>query len=377
MDIKGLVEDMVRGAAFAQVMGNPLAQFGSPQAPYLLAELLPERPVEQNEYTEEGIRFRTVLANAGTRYSPVQIKQGVITGSMRVTLGNSDIGSHFTSADYDGLIRALERFTGTVTGTGVRRPTMEAMATTLLNWAEQTLNQPLLVHNELNRSLALFGAQVILTGDNGYREVVNLPNPSGARVAVGGDWSSDAYDPWADIIARRDYLKNKGYPLSRIVTSNDVLNILSNNDKVKARAGILSIVGGTVTGLPGGVSRERLNQMAAADGLPPFESYDRVYFTQSGYGYFTPRDEMLFVGMTGRDERLERGDLEPVVKGNTLGYTAIGRPAGQSGPGRVVKVNPKPDSKPPRVEGEAWQTSFPVVTDPEAVSVIQDIDITL
>lgn len=373
MDIKGLVEDMVRGAAFAQVMGNPLAQFGRPQAPFLLADLLPERPVEVNEYTEEGIRYRTVIANASTRYSPVQIKGGIITGSMRVTLGNSDIGSHFTSADYDALLRLLERFSGVVQVQGVPRPRMEDMARNLLDWAEHTLQQPLQVHNELNRSMALFGAQVILTGDNGYREVVNLPNPTGARVAAGGTWTNNAYDPWADIVARANHLRNKGYPVGRIITSNEVLTILSNNDKVKARAGIISIASGTVTGLPGAVGRQRLNEMAQADGLPPFESYDRVYFTQNGYGHITPRDEMLFAGVTGRDQRIERGDLEPVVKGNTLGYTAIGRPAGQSASGRVVKVNAKPDSKPPRIEGEAWQSSFPVVTDPEASAVIQDI----
>lgn len=376
MDIKGLIEDMVRGGAFTQVMGNPLAQFGNPQAPFKLAELLPEKPVEQNEFTEEGIRYRTVIANAGTRYSPVQIKGGVIAGSMRVTLGNSDIGSHFTGADYDALIRAMERFTGTVSGTGVRRPTMEQMATSMLDWAENTLNQPLLFHNELQRSQALFDAQVILTGDDGYREVVNLPNPSGARAAAGGDWVDDTYDPWSDIITQANYLRNKGFAVSRILTSNEVLTTLSLNDKVKARAGILSIIGGTVTGLPGAVSRARLNEMIQADGLPPFESYDRKYFTQTGTGDITPRTSMLFVGLTGRDQRIERGDLEPIVKSNTLGYTAVGRPAGQSGPGRVVKVNPKMDSKPPHVAGESWQTSFAVVTDPEAVATIHTINVT-
>ena len=371
MDIKGLVEDMVRGGAFMQVMGDPLAQLGTPAAPYLFAGVLPERLVEYNEYTEQGIRYRTVIANAGTRYSPVQIKQGVISGAMRVTLGNSDIGSHFTGADYDGLIRVLERVGGT--GVGVR-PRLEAIARTLIGWAENTINQPLLVHNEYNRVQALVNAQVILTGDNNYRETVNLPNPTGSRVAAGGVWSNNTYDPWADIIARQNFLAAKGYQTNRIIAGTDVLTILRNNDKVKARAGSISIMSGTVTGMPGAVSAARLNEMAQADGLPPFEAYDRKYFTQTTYGELFPRATMLFLGLTGRDERIERGDLEPVVQGNTLGYTAIGRAAGQPTPGRAM---PAPrvimDSKPPRVEGEGWQTSFPVVTDPEAVSVIHTI----
>jgi hypothetical protein len=31
------------------------------------------------------------------------------------------------------------------------------------------------------------------------------------------------------------------------------------------------------------------------------------------------------------------------------------------------------DDKPPRVEGQAWSTTFPVVTDPEAIFVIKAI----
>ncbi len=375
MDIKGLVETMIQGGAFNNVVSNPMAQFGNlPDNPYLLADLLPERPVPVNDYTEEGIRYRTIVANAGTRYSPVQIKGGVISGAFKVSLGNSDIGSQFTSADYDALIRTLEQFTGTagILGGNVNRPLMSAVAM-LTNWAEMTLNQPLLMHNELQRSQALVNAQIILLGDNNYREVVNLPNPTGARVAAGGTWSNNTYDPLVDMQARRNYLANKGYKVSRIITSTDVLTIMANNTKIQTRGGFVSLVSGTVAGLASYVDRAGVNAMIARDGLPPIEVYDRVYFTQQAYGYIWPRDTMIFVCTTGRDERIERGDLEPVVKQNTLGYTAIGRTTGQSAPGRVIKTTPVPDRKPPRIDGEGWQTSLAVVTDPEAVSVITGI----
>lgn len=368
MDIRGAIEIMVRAGAFDQVVGNPLAQLGTANAPYLFATIMPERPVPVNEYTEEGIRYRTVIANAGTRYSPVQIKKGVITGMMRVTLGNSDIGSELSGQDYDALIRVLERTNGALT-----RPTMEAATRIFGDWAEKTLNQPLLMHNELNRVNALVLAQVTLTGDNNYREVVNLPNPTGSRVTAGSTWSVNTNDPWTDIIARINFLKKKGYRVARIITSTDVLTILRNNDKVKARAGIISIASGTVTGLPGTLQEQQLNDLAQRDGIPPFEAYDRVYNTQTTYGYLLQRDAMIFVAGTGRDERIERGDVEPVVVGDTLGYTAVGRAAGQNTSGRVVKVKSIDDEKPPRVKGEAWQTSFPVLSDPEAVTVITGI----
>lgn len=376
MDLKGLVEYMVQTGAFTNVVSNPLAQFGQrPAAPFLFADLLPEKPVPVNDYTEEGIRYRTVVANAGTRYSPAQKKKGTIVGAMRVSLGYSDIAAELDGAEYDALIRAIEQFTGTagVLGGDVGRP---AFAATLqiLDWVETQLHQPLLVHNEKNRADALVLAQVTLTGDNGFREVVNYPNPSGARVNAGGTWSNDSYDPWADIIARQTYLANKGYKIGRIITRTPVMSILRNNAKVKLRAGMLNITDGVIAGVPGAVTVARLNELAQADGLPPFEVYDRVYYTQSSYGNILQSDAMVFVSTTGRDMRVDRGDLEPVVVGDTLGYTAVGRAAGQAGPGRVI---PAPrvitDSKPPRVEGEGWQASCPVVTDPEAVSVITSI----
>jgi hypothetical protein len=375
MDLRGLVEQMVQGGAFAQLVNNPLAQFGTIDAPFLGATLLPERPVPVNNYVEEGIRYRTVIANAGTRYSPSQKKGGAITGAFKVDLGNSDIAAEFTSADYDALVRILERFSGTAgTAGGVAgRPAMDAMAR-MLQWADQSLSQPLLSHNELQRWQALVSAQITLLGDNNYREVINLPNPTGARVAAGGTWSNNTYDPLVDIQARRNFLAKKGYKVSRIITSTDVLTILANNAKIQARAGGISLAGGIIAGTASYVDQEGINRMIARDGLPPIELYDRVYFTTSTYGWYLPRDVVVMVAATGRDERIERGDVEPVVQGNTLGYVAIGRAAGQNAPGRVI---PPPEvidnKKPPRITGEGWQTSLAVVTDPEAVTVINTI----
>lgn len=379
IDIRGLVEQMVRDAAFTTLVNNPLAQFGVPARQYLGATLLPERPVPENDYVEESIQYRTIIANHGTRYSPVQLKQGALSGTFRVSLSNSDIGSQITGADYDALIRLLERTTGTRgQENNIDRPTMMAMQQ-IGNWSDLTINRPLLETNEVMRWQAIVDASVVLIGNDGYRETVSYPNPTGHRVAAGGAWSSDAYDPYPDIMAGMEVLAAKGYTVNRIITSNTVRSKLATNDKITARMGHIRVdtSNNVVNQLRGRASLALINEMLAGDDLPPMELYDLQYRTSTGSGYFLKRDVFVMIATTGRDRSIDLGDLqpspEPMEISNTIGYTAVGRPAGQSDPGRVAYVRAITDSKPPRVEGEGWQTSLPVVTDPEAMFVITGI----
>ena len=171
MDVVGLVEQMRRDGAFEEVLNNPAAQFGTDEQPFLGAELLPERTVRQLEYTEEGIRYRTMVANDGTRYSETQAKKGTIVGSFFVRLGHSDIRSEFTSAEYDALIRILS-----AAGAGTPATT-EAMAS-LTQWMDRTVNRPLLVKNEKMRWEAMVDALVPRRGNNNFSEDVPLSNPT-------------------------------------------------------------------------------------------------------------------------------------------------------------------------------------------------------
>lgn len=379
LDIRGLVERMIQDAAFATVINNPLAQFGPPARQYLGATLLPEKPVPENDFVEEGIQYRTLIANHGTRYSPVQIKQGAISGQMRVSLSNSDIGSQITGADYDALIRLIERTSGTqgVPGGNVDRPTMMAMEQ-LGGWSDLTLTRPLLETNEKMRWDAIVDASVVLTGNNGYRETVAYPNPTGHRVGAGGAWSSNSYDPYADIMAGAEFLAGKGYTVNRIFAPTPVRSKLSLNTKITARMGRINVQNNVLVNQPmGRATLAELGMMLGEDGLPPMELYDLQYRTSTGSGYFLKRDVFVMVATTGRDRSIDLGDLQPMPEpmelNNTIGYTAIGRPAGQSGPGRVAAVRAIDNSKPPRIEGEGWQTSLPVITDPEAIFVITGI----
>src|SRR5438128_1524398 len=101
MDLLTLLEKARTGGEFQRIMTNPLAQFGRPKKPFLGLQLMPERLVNENMFTEEKINYRTVVANDATKYSPVQIKGSVKVGSFDVKLRSSDIGSEFKAHEYD------------------------------------------------------------------------------------------------------------------------------------------------------------------------------------------------------------------------------------------------------------------------------------
>lgn len=359
MDLLSLIMQMEDEGVLRSIATNPLAQFGTRTRRYLGATLLPERPVEENAFTEEQIRYRTFVANAATRYSPVQLKQGVMAGSMNVQLANSDIGSEFSGREYDALLRLLRT-----------DRSMDGMMA-LVRFLTTTVNLPLVEWNERARWQAIVNAVVQLRGDNGYSEDVNYSNPAGHRAAAAAAWSNDATDPYDDIIGMANLLEGKGFSVSRIITSRQVVGILSLNAIMRARTNKITINAGAIEALAGRVDRATLNAIFAADGLPPIETYDLQYRTQQGTGRFMPADVMVFVASTGRDESIDYGDQLELLP-DTLGYTAIGRPVGQANSGRVIISTPY-RNKPPRIENEGWQTSLPVITEPEAVAVITGI----
>lgn len=363
MDILSLVQRLHDEGQLKDLAENPRVQFGTPQRTYLAATLLPEQTVEENQYTETGIRYRTMVANAGARYSPVQRKKGAYVGEFDVKLTDSDIGDEFTAREYEALLKVLGR-----------NDEMGALAS-VIRWADTALNRPLSEFNEKLRWDAIVDAQVVLKGNNGYRETINYSNPAGHRAAAGGTWSSDAYDPWADITAQVQLLADKGYKVNRIFTSRQVVNIMANNDKVRTRTARIqvNVANGQFTTSPGRASLADINGALAADGLPPIEIYDEMYRTMTGTGRFLKADVMVLVATTGRDVTLDLGDdLTSLIIPNTLGYTAIGKAVGQTSPGRVIRVKAF-DDKPPRIDGQSWQTSLPVITEPEGIAVITGI----
>lgn len=360
-DIASLLNQARADGTLNRLMRNPLAQFGRNQRRYLGAELLPERMVEENQYTEESIRYRTIVANGGTRYGPAQKKGGDLIGTFDVKLANSDIARELSGRDYDILLRYLGR-----------NASMDAIAA-LTNWAETTLNLALIETNEAWRWQAIVDALVVVEGDNAFKEPAQLANPAGHRVNVAGDWADDDYDPFQDIYAMADLLQSKGYTVGRIFAGTPVITKLAKNKKVRERTGhFVTNNGGALELAAGRSNLAGINTALQLDSLPPVERYDLRYRTQQGDVRFLHQQAFVLVALTGRNEELDVPDTEQTLITDTLGYTAIGKPAGYSEPGRVIYTEFKGD-KPPRIEGQAWQTSFPILAEPEAVAVLKNI----
>lgn len=362
MDIKALVEKLLSENAFMTLARNVRAQFGRPNKRYLGATILPERVVATNAFEETEIRYRTVIANHGTRYSPAQIKgEQEIIGSFWVMLGDQSIARQLSARDYDGLIELL--------GGG---RTEQAMGV-LTNWTDTAVNLGLIELNEKDRWDALVHATVYRRGDNAYAEDVKYSNPPGHRVVAGGDWSDNTYDPWDDILAQALLLKTKGYTINRIITSERIVAILSGNLKVQQRVGSSMVfnLNGTISTFTQTASLDQINNRLRQDRLPTIETYDEQYYTQAGNARFMPDDVWIMLATTGRQEVIDLGD-QLFAAENTLGYHAIGRPTGVPTSGRVIRAWAL-DDLPPRVKSEGWQTSLPVITEPEAITVITDI----
>lgn len=366
MDLSTLIAQMTANGDIQRIVNNPLAQFGTRERAYLGATILPEQTQEANAYTEDMIRYRSVIANDGTRYSPVQMRGGALVGSFDVKLAESDAGAELTSRMFDALRKYL--------GAGDTPAAVAAMT----RFLDSQVVIPLMEINELHRWEAIVEAVVHLRGDNGFTEDVAYTNPAGHRAAASAAWSTDATDPFDDIFAMVQKLADKGYGISRIITSTKVVGIMGGNDQVKARTGRVQVAvggGSTISLSNGRASLGAINGALRADGLPPIETYDLQYRTMTGSGRFMPDNVMIFVGTSGRDDALDLGDAAveaPEVLTNTLGYVGVGVPAGQSQPGRTVNVEVF-TNKPPRVVCEGWQTSLPVVTEPEALAVINSI----
>lgn len=359
-DLLSLIRRLYNDGAFYNLANDPFAQFGLAPQQYLGATILPERIVDQNMFREMEIRYRSIIAVDSTRFSPVQMRQGgELVGSMAVELGDSDMGSEMTGRDYDALLDYLGRGS-----------TMEAEAA-ILGFADREVAQGLRALDELHRWQALVNAQVERVGDNGYREIVNYPNPTGQRVAAANVWSDNATDPLQDIAERHEHAADNGEEITRIVTSRQVATILTRNQNIKNQ--VQGMAAGEsyngVVGLP------QVNALLASLGFATIEVYDGRYYTVEGAQRFLPQGTMVFLSATGRSETIESAEPDagdPVFLNDTLGYAALGRAAGQQNSGRVILTEAF-ENKPPRVTFEGWQTSLPVLQSPQSVRVISQI----
>lgn len=368
MELAALLDQMQADNSLVRIASNPTVQFGSANRRYLGAEILPERTVTVNAFRETQIRYRTVIANAGSRYSPSQKKNGKLVGHFDVILSDSNIADDFDAALYDQLILMLSGLTGSLRESV---PGMTAVAN-VERWIDRGINLPLVELNELMRWQALVDKKVKLRGDNGYTEDVNYPEYAELSFAAAA-WNDDNVDPWDDITKMINAMAARGVTIRRIVMGRQALTVFQKNAKVRARTGhaILTATG-QIRGTIGNASLAQINTALSQDGLPPIELYDLQYRTQTGGDYFLRRDVMVFVGATDNTETIDLGDGQFETLEGTLGYMAVGRGAGRAAPGRYIRMEAK-EALPPSLNAEGWQTSIPVIQEPECVGVIHTI----
>lgn len=381
MDIGRLIRELEASGQIAGIMTNNRAQFGPSNQQLIGADLLPERNVDRNSYREEGIKFRTFAANPSTRYSPVLFVDGALASSFLVELGESDFGQTLDSNVYDSLRR--EMAAGTI----------EQASERLLKFTA-TANDALIQRNHIWRMQALVDAKIKAKHGN-VQFQVDFANPLGHRVTVPSGtkaaptgWHDPDYDIIADIIAMIEMLARKGLTVSRMMTSSKLMRVMLTNKKSREYMNsIVAVPTADGTGIRATSTARQLNRTAFEDILrentntlfSSFEINDQVYHTRNGTKRYFPADALMFVCSTGRTEEYapEGEDDEVLIVPDTLGYFGVGTAAGQDSPGRVITLEAITKKKPPRVENEAWQTSGPVVTEPEAIAVIRIPDPTV
>ena len=373
-----LATELKADGSFDRLMLNSLSQLGSVSMlnmgrELMGAKLLPDEMKRRNEYKEQAVRYRTVVATDGTPYTPAQLVKGAMVGSMKVELGHHDVKVEMDASQLEAL-EDLIQMEAESRGEGAAELLAQQQ---LLNWVDTSVNMSLQFKKELQRWQAIVDAQVSRVFPGGTTETVSFPNPTGSRFNAGGTWSSDAYDPMEDIIQACNRLWGLGFNIDKMITSTNVVSIMALNEKIRTRAGYLSTSGGSV--LPVSISGYGLADVNSAirrsgsgnNTLPDIMTYDLQYPTQTGTSYFLPRNCFVIIGSTGENRQLlvdER--IFPLY--NTLGYYGVGRVEGYKKSGPIIHVDTY-DKKPVSIVGEGYMTGFPVITNPEAVCVIRNI----
>ena len=306
-----LATELKADGAFDRIMLNSLSQLGSVSMlnmnrELIGAKLLPDQMRYRNEYKEQAVRYRTVVATDGTPYTPAQLVKGAMVGSMKVELGHHDVKVEMDASQIEALEELIQ-----MEAESRGESAAELLAQQqLLNWVDTSVNMSLQFKKEWQRWQAIVDAQVSRVFPGGITETVSFPNPTGSRFNAGGVWSNDAYDPMEDIMTACNRLWGLGFNIDRFITSTNVVSNMATNEKIRTRAGYLSTSGGAV--LPVSISGYGLADVNAAirrsssgnNALPDITTYDLQFPTQTGTSYFLPRNCFVIIGSTGEDRQL-------------------------------------------------------------------------
>lgn len=361
-DIFTLHREIVEEGHLLTLARDPRISFGTANRRYIGAEILPDRPVTENQFTESDMRYFTSPANDATRYSEPQMKQVARAAGFDVKLGELDIAAQLTGRDFDNIRKVA-----------MNNPV--AAKNQLIAWLNAGLNLSIVEKVEIQRWNAILDAIVQIVGTDGKLSSLILDNPVGHRLTIPSGttaaptgWYGNQ-DPMDAIFAMKTFLSGKGYELRRVIGDSEVTNALVTNPTMQSRLGTLTIAGGSLTSRAGLVSKQNLDAYLQSFGIPVIEEYNLTYRTQLSTGFFKKRGTLAFICATGRSETIDNGDSTLSVLENVSGYNAVGLAVGEDTPGRVIRTEAR-NLKPIGIYGQAFQTSVPVITEPESIGVI-------
>lgn len=103
-----LATELKADGFFDRMMLNSLSQLGSVSMlnagrELMGAKLLPDEMKRRNEYKEQAVRYRTVVATDGTPYTPAQLVKGAMVGSLIVELGHHDVKVEMDASQIEAL----------------------------------------------------------------------------------------------------------------------------------------------------------------------------------------------------------------------------------------------------------------------------------
>lgn len=211
---------------------------------------------------------------------------------------------------------------------------------------------------ELARGDVLVDGKFTLSDENGLTLEYDAGVDSSHIVSAGTSWATVASaDPVEEMRGwQQTFVDDSGEPAAFALTSNRVLGYLLRN------AAIRSLVG-SVTGAPNIVTRDQLNQVLSAHGLPQIVTYDTNVDVAGSTTRVIADDKVIFLPANGRSlGRTVWGITAEALELVEAGFMKL-----QDAPG-ITSVTLK-DGDPVRVWSKSTATCMPVIDDPRKILI--------
>lgn len=164
---------------------------------------------------------------------------------------------------------------------------------------------------ELARGEALYRGQLQIN-ENGVQATVDFGRAGGHTVAPGTVWSTVATaTPLVDLLAwQQTYVDTNGQPPEVMLTSTRVANYMLQSQQIRE---LLAANGVT----PALASRDGMNSILSAYGLPPIEVYDARVSVGGAAQRVIPDDRLIMLPAPGDPNDPQGTDLGATLMGTT------------------------------------------------------------